>query len=225
MDSKLTNLLRKKKMKINRVFVRVLLLAIVGCLLLVNNIQAASQDEPVVRALSDVDRKEFRDKLIGNLVAKYHEDQVFDHINKYMIVKAKELHKNVPTKLPDYLITDTFNKTQSLFEHTKGFIGNSFTTSYAPNMFEKNVNKYLWLKGIGFWVLGIGEDHEMAFSYFYLPGNESLKEELLKDIVHYSFPEIPQIEENKVWYDQMTIVMGRLGYRIFNVKEFELASK
>ena len=211
-------------MRIHKLLIQVLLIAAIGTVFFGNNILAASQDEPTVRQISDAERKALREKLINDLVEKYHQDLVFDHISKYMIDKSKELHKRPPTKEPDTLITDTFNKTQSLFDHTKKFIGNSFTTSYAPDNFEKNVNKYLWLKGIGFWVLGIGEQHEMAFSYFYLPGNEVLKEDLLKDIVHYSFPEIPQIEENKVWYDQMVVVMSRLGYRIFNVKEFGLAN-
>ncbi|HBF38273.1 MAG TPA: hypothetical protein DDW50_13240 [Firmicutes bacterium] len=209
-------------MRIHKLLMQILLICVIGSIFVGNNIFAASQDEPTVRALSDSERKVLRGKLIDNLVEKYKGDQVFNHISEYMIDKSKELHKHPPKKTPDTLIMDTFNKTNSLFEHTKGFIGNSFTTSYAPDNFEKNVNKYLWLKGIGFWVLGIGEEHEMAFSYFYLPGNDQLKEDLLKDIVHYSFPEIPQIEENKLWYDQMAVVMGRLGYRIFNVKEFGL---
>ncbi len=210
-------------MRINKLFIQILLVSMIGSLFLGNTILATSKDDPTVRPISDPDRKIFREKLIDGLVEKYHQDQVFDHINQYMIDKAKELHKHPPTKFPDTLITDTFDKTQSLFEHTKGFIGNSFTRDYTPETFEKNVNKYLWLKGIGFWVLGIGQEHEMAFSYFYLPGNENLKENLLKEIVQYSFPEIPQIEANKIWYDQMAVVMSRLGYRIFNVKEFGLA--
>ncbi len=210
-------------MRINKLFIQILLVGMIGSVILGNNIFAASNDKPTVRAIPDAERKIFREKLIDNLVEKYQQDQTFDHINKYMIDKSKELHKHPPTRLPNTLITDTFDKTQSLFEHTKGFIGNSFTRDYTPVTFEKNVNKYLWLKGIGFWVLGIGQEHEMAFSYFYLPGNENLKDNLLKEIVQYSFPEIPQIEANEFWYDQMAIVMGRLGYRIFNVKEFGLA--
>jgi hypothetical protein len=211
-------------MRINRIFSIVMFSMLLGCFLIGNYTQAVS-NEPVVRFVSMEERKVFRDKLIGNLVTKYHEKQVFDHINKYMIDKAEELHKRQPTKLPDALIVDTFDKTEALFERTKNFIGNSFVTSYEPAYFEKNVNKYLWLKGIGFWVLGIGEQHEMAFSYFYLPGNENLKEDLLKEIVQYSFPEIPEIDANKVWYNEMVVVMGRLGYKIFNVKRFAIEEK
>lgn len=207
-------------MWMNKLFVIISFLVLLGCFF-IGNTQAV-ENEPVVRYVSTEERKIIREKLITGLVERYHEDQVFDHINKYMIIKADELHKHPPTKMPDVLITDTFNKTQSLFERTKNFIGDSFVTSYAPDNFEKNVNKYLWLKGIGFWVLGIGEEHEMAFSYFYLPGNEGLKKELLKEIVQYSFPEIPEIDANKVWYDEMTVRMSRLGYKIFNVKSFGL---
>jgi predicted AAA+ superfamily ATPase len=199
-----------------------MLFALFTCFFIKSDTQA-SQNEPVVKFVSTEDRKVFRAKLVGDLVGKYHQKQIFDQINNYMIEKAEELHRNQPTKLPDVLITDTFNKTEALFNRTKNFIGDSFVTSYAPNNFEQNVNKYLWLKGVGFWVLGIGVEHQMAFSYFYLPGNENLKEDFLKEIVQYSFPEIPEIEANQLWYDQMVIVMGRLGYKIFNVKRFGIA--
>ncbi|HBE80117.1 MAG TPA: hypothetical protein DDW65_20395 [Firmicutes bacterium] len=208
-------------MRNKRWFVVVFFL-LMGCIFYSGNVHA-QQNEPAVRFLSDTDRKVFRDKLIGDLIERYRDARVFDDINKYMTVKTEALHNRVPKKLPDILISDTFNKTQSLFEHTKGFIGKSFVTSYAPDNFEKNVHKYLWLKGIGFWALGIGEEHEMAFAYFYLPGNENLKEDLLREIVQYSFPEIPQNAENKEWYDEMVTVMGHLGYQIFSVKRFGVA--
>jgi hypothetical protein len=211
-----------KKMHNKKLFIFISFLFIFSCFFIGTDIKA-EQTEPLVKSLSSADRKAFREKLIGDLIEKYRENQVFDHMNEYMIGKTEELHQPSPSKLPDFLIEDTFNKTDSLFNHTKGFIGNSFVTSYEPDRFEKNVHKYLWLKGIGFWILGIGEEHKLAFSYFYLPGNESLKEDLLREIVQYSFPEIPEVAENKEWYDQMVLIMGRLGYSIFSVKRFGLA--
>jgi hypothetical protein len=211
-------------MRFNRSAILVLLFIILSCFFIGTNIKA-QQIEPVVRSISAADKKIFREKLLGGLIEKYREGQIFDHMHEYMIVKDEELHRQYPSKLPNLLIQDTFNKTEDLFEHTKGFIGNSFVNSYEPEAFEKNVQRFLWLKGIGFFVLGIGEEHELAFSYFYLPGNEILKEDLLREIVQYSFPEIPDISANKAWYDEMVPVMERLGYNIFSIKRFGLSER
>ncbi|MGE5583369.1 MAG: hypothetical protein ACM3X9_12660 [Bacillota bacterium] len=181
-----------------------------------------SPSRPVVENLSTEKRKLFREDLVNKLIDSFREEQVFFKIREYMVVKAEELHKGLPSKLPDVLISDTFSKTGALFEHTKIFIGNTFANSYEPQQFEKNVSRYLWLKGIGFFILGIDDNYKMAVSYFYLPGNEGIKTELLKGIVHYSFPEVPMIAENKQWYDEMTVVMDKLGYRIFNINKFGL---
>lgn len=69
-------------------------------------------------------------------------------------------------------------------------------------------------------VIGIKEEHRMAFSYFYLPGNEEIRRIFINDMVNYSFPEVPEIPENEVWRQQMNGAMSRLGYRIFSVKKF-----
>ncbi len=196
-----------------------IMLLIVGTIISGSSLKA-QQVEPSLRFITPEAKKIFREELINNLIVKYREKQVFNNIQQYMVEKAEELHRVKRLRLPDILIQDTFNKTNNLFEHTKGIIGNSFSTSFEPEQFEKNVRKYLWLKGLGFWVMGIGEDHKLAFSYFYLPGNENLKNDLLREIVQYSFPEVPQCEENTEWYSEMIQIMGRLGYNIFSVKKY-----
>jgi hypothetical protein len=57
-------------------------------------------------------------------------------------------------------------------------------------------------------------------AYFYEPGNETDKKELLRDIVHYSFPEVKEIPENEFWFQNMGQVMDRLGYKLFNVNRY-----
>jgi hypothetical protein len=39
-------------------------------------------------------------------------------------------------------------------------------------------------------------------------------------VVIYSFPEVPDVPENKAWQSQMMGVMEKLGYQIFNVDKF-----
>ena len=171
--------------------------------------------------LSDNSRKIFREHLVQNIVIKYQDDKTFFKMHEYMVEKCQELHMNLSAKLPAILIQDTLTRTQNLLQSTKSIVGNSLSTSsYDPARFEKSVQRFLWLKGLGFLVLGIGEEHKLAISYFYLPGNESLKQEFLQDLVLYTFPEIPDVPQNKVWLNDMTAVMGRLGHTIFSIKRF-----
>jgi hypothetical protein len=88
-------------------------------------------------------------------------------------------------------------------------------------MIEENVNKYLWLKGIAFFILGIGDEHKIAISYFYQNGNEKIKHEFMIDTVKYSYPEVLDTPENAPWFNKMSQVMDRIAYRVFNVKDYE----
>ncbi len=180
----------------------------------------AGEQGVTISQMSFESKKVFREKIVQNMVNKFREDETFDKIHQYMLSKSTELNKTQPRHFPDFLIEDTFSKTDNLFERTRFAIKDNPGRFYEPVSFEKSVQKLLWLKGICFIVIGIKEEHEMAFSYFYLPGNENLKRQFLQDMIYYSFPEVPDIPENEAWRQQMNEAMSRLGYSIFSVKKF-----
>jgi hypothetical protein len=174
----------------------------------------------VVNELSLENRKTARIEILSQLVNKYEDNQTFAKVYEYMVLKYQELHKIHPPTSPELVIKETFDRARMLFDRTRPYVGNSFTRVYDPAQIEKNVNKYLWLKDLCFIVLGIGDEHRIALSYFYQPGNGDLKQDFLKDVVHYSFPEVPDIPENKAWQSNMMAVMERLGYSAFNIDKF-----
>ncbi len=186
----------------------------------ISQYSSAKDQGIVVSQMSMENKKIFREKLVQSMVIKFKEDETFAKIHQYMLSKATELNKEQPHHLPDFLIEDTFSKTDNLFERTRFAIKDNPGRFYEPVTFEKSVKKLLWLKGICFLVIGIKEEHQMAFSYFYLPGNENIRRQFLEEMVNYSFPEIPDIPENEKWRLQMNEAMSRLGYSIFSVKKF-----
>lgn len=180
-----------------------------------------AQEQGLIFSQMSMDsKKEFRNKLVSDLISEFREDQTFNKIHQYMLSKAVELNKAQPRHLPDFLIEDTFSKTDNLFDRTRFAIKDNPGRFYEPESFEKSVQKLLWLKGICFVLMGIKEEHQMAFSYFYLPGNEDLRYKFIDNMVKYSFPEVPEISENETWRQQMNGAMSRLGYNIFSVKKF-----
>lgn len=199
------------------------ILAVVLFFMVLASISQASraQEQGLIFYQMSMDsKKEFRSKLVRDLVKEFREDQTFDKIHQYMISKATELKKAHPRHFPDFLIEDTFSKTDNLFERTRFAIKDDPKRFYQPESLEKSVQKLLWLKGICFLLMGINEEHQMAFSYFYLPGNEKLKHKFIDEMVKYSFPEVPELPENEAWRRQMNEVMSRLGYNIFSVRKF-----
>lgn len=178
------------------------------------------QTNMIINEMSLEKRRVIRSELLKQMVLKYENDQTFAKVQDYMENKYHELHKNKPPKSPSLVIQETFQRTRAFMDKTRPYIGSSFTRVYDPVQIEKNVNKYIWLKGICFLVLGIGDDHRIALSFFYIPGNENLKREFLKDVVIYSFPEVPDEPENQAWQNEMIGVMERLGYRIFNIDRY-----
>jgi hypothetical protein len=174
----------------------------------------------VVNELSFENRKAARIEILEQLLNKYENNQTFTKVHDYMVLKYQELHKTNPPGSPSIVIQETFERARTLFDRTRPYVGTSFTRVYDPAQIEKNVHKYLWLKGLCFIVLGIGDEHRIALSYFYLPGNEDVKQDFLKDVVFYSFPEVPDIPENKAWQSDMMAVMDRLGYSLFNISKF-----
>lgn len=183
-------------------------------------LNAEAVEEIVILPMSLEHKKVFRENLVRNMVAKYKNDQTFDKINQYMLAKASELNKDNPRHSPDFLIEDTFAKTDNLFAKTRVAIKDNPGRFYNPLTFERSVQKLLWLKGVCFLVMGIKEEHQMAFSYFYAPGNEANRYEFLQEMINYSFPEVLDVSENDNWRHQMNGAMSRLGYRIFSVKKF-----
>jgi hypothetical protein len=175
---------------------------------------------PVVTEMSVEIKREIRKDMLQKLIQKYNHDNTFPEMHQYMIEKYQELDKKAPAESPDQLIAQTLNKSRSVFEKIKSFVGHKFKRQYNPVTLEKSINKYLWLKGLCFIILGIGEEHKIAVSYFYSPGRESVKKNFMIDTVKYSFPEVQDIPENAEWFEEMGELMERLGYKLFNVAKY-----
>ena len=179
-----------------------------------------SVDSPVVNEMSLDQKRAIRKQLLAHMVEKYNQNQIFPHMQAYMIENYHQLKKNGKPKSPAQLITDTLERSRAVYEKTHAIVGESFKRMYNPLQIESTVNRYLWLKGLCFLVMGINEDHKIALSYFYQPGNEQEKQEFLRDAIYYSFPEIPDIPANDAWYESMNPVMDRLCYKLFNIDKY-----
>jgi hypothetical protein len=182
--------------------------------------ETATFQPPVVTEMSVETKREMRKELLQKLIRKYNDNHTFPEMQQYMTDKYKELDKRGTTESPDQLIANTLDKSRSVFEKVKSFVGSNFKRQYNPVTLENSINKYLWLKGICFIILGIGEKHKIAISYFYCPGQESVKKDFMIDTVKYSFPEVRDIPENAEWFGEMGELMERLGYKLFNVAKY-----
>lgn len=180
------------------------------------------QNGLTVSNLSLDEKRAMRQQLIAQFMVCYTDNQTFDKISQYMVFKYQEMNRTKTPKSPSQLLAETFEKSNNLIAQTKKYFGNNFTRVYDPEMVEKKVRKFLWLKGIYFFILGINDEHRLAMSYFYLPGNEAVKQDFLERAVRFSYPEIPDIPENKCWRKEMTTVMDRLGYDVFNIQKFKI---
>lgn len=165
-------------------------------------------------------RKAVQSLILDQILEKYSHNKTFYEMHKFMSLEFQVLKINKPPEQPELLIKETFAKSQSVFERTEPFVGHSFHDLYKPESFEQLVNKYLWLKGLCFLVLGIKEDHKIGVAYFYQPENTIIRQQIIRDIVHFSFPEVVDTPENNVWFVNMSAVMDRLGYKIFNVDKY-----
>jgi hypothetical protein len=174
----------------------------------------------IIHPLSLENRKIARKQIMTDFIHRYKENQVFQQIQDYMNAKYAELHKPRTPRSPEVVMEDAFDNARSLMDITRKAVGNKFVGVYDPEQIDKKVRHYLWLKGVCFFVLGIGEEHKIAVSFFYVPGNEALKKQFMKDVVLYSFPEIPDVPENHSWLEQMTNVMDKLGYEIFSIQKY-----
>lgn len=178
------------------------------------------QTDPVIHELSIDAKRAFRKEYIKELMAKYEQNHTLAGMRQYLILKYQELKIGKAPRDPQLVIQETLDKARSMYERTQPYVGNSFKRMYNPEQIEITVHRYLWLKGFCFFFMGIGTEHKVAFSYFYLPGNENIKHQLMRDVVHYSFPEVLDVPENASWFERMSGVMDRLGYDIFSVAKY-----
>ncbi len=183
------------------------------------NPDPAPTQKPLSNELSLPDKQEMQQQILDDLLLKYTQNQTFVKLHEYMVLKYQQLAKRGTPRPPQQIIKEAFQRTRAVYEKTKPFVHNTFQ-DFDPDAVERSVEKYLWLKGLCFWILGINQEHEIGLSYFYLPENQGVKKELLRDIVHYSFPEVPDIPANRIWFQNMVQVMDRLGYKIFNIEKY-----
>lgn len=194
-------------------------------LIVFNCVFAASEPEhakqnPLFNDISLEEKRSIKKEFLKEIILKYTQNHTFEKMNQYMVVKYHELGKNNTPPFPDTLIEETLNRSRQVFDKTQPFVGNSFKKVYDPEQIENAINKYLWLKGLCFFILGIKEEHKVALSYFYLPENDPDKQEFLRDAVRYSYPEVLDVPENETWFTGMSGVMERLGYKLFSVEKY-----
>jgi hypothetical protein len=187
---------------------------------LAESVDSPDFQQPASLDLTVEEKRSQRVTLLEEMLAKYEQRQVFDQMLQYMNSKAAELEKDEVIESPQILIRETLERTRAVYEKVQPFVGNQFKRNYNPEDIESKINKYRWLKGPAFLILGIRQRHKIALSFFYLPENESIKREFLHDAVQYSYPEILDIPENQAWFDSMNGVMERMGYKYFNVKKY-----
>jgi hypothetical protein len=208
-------------MKLSYAFVLLWFIAGFSCFATaVTQEQPQPDQNPLFINISLEEKRSIKKEFLNEMMARYNQNQTFLKMHEYMVSKYQELGKTASPVFPDTLIEDTLNRSRQVFDKTQPLVGNSFKKVYDPERIEKAINKYLWLKGLCFFVLGIKEEHKIALSYFYLPGNEQVKLQFLKDAVQYSYPEVLDVPENNAWFTSMSGVMERLGYKLFNIDKY-----
>lgn len=165
-------------------------------------------------------KRSLRVILLEQMIVKYEQQQVFEKMRQYMNEKSEVLEKGEVLEAPQDLIRETLERTRAVYEKVQPFVGNQFKKNYNPEEIEAKINKFAWLKGPAFLILGIKKKHKIALSFFYLPENENIKWSFLHDAVQYSYPEVLNVPENETWFNSMNGVMERLGYKFFNVDKY-----
>ena len=186
---------------------------------------ADTVDTPPSLQLSTLDmtidqKRNLRVTLLEQMIVKYEQQKVFEQMRQYMNEKSEALEKSVIDESPQELIRETLERTRAVYEKVQPFVGNQFKKNYNPEDIEAKINRFAWLKGPAFLILGIREKHKIALSFFYLPENENLKRNFLHDAVQYSYPEVLNVPENETWFNSMNGVMERLGYKFFKVDKY-----
>lgn len=183
-------------------------------------LELQSLNNPVITEMTIEAKRDLRKVKLEQLLEKYKQNGTFVAIHQYMITNRHAKGDDTPPSEPDQLIVATLDKTSTFFEKTKSMVGKKFKRQYAPATIEANINKYLWLRGLCFFILGIGDEHRLALSYFYQPDHEQIKDAFMVDTVKYSYPEVRDIPENAAWFEAMGEVMERIGYRAFNIEKY-----
>lgn len=181
---------------------------------------APSFRQPATLDMTVEEKRSLRVTLLEQMLAKYEEQKVFEQMSQYINSKSDNLEKGETIESPAVLIRETLERTRAVYEKVQPFIGNQFKRNYNPEEIEAKINKFAWLKGPAFLILGIREKHKIALSFFYLPENENIKRNFLHDAVQYSYPEVLTAPENAAWFETMNGVMDRMGYKYFKVDKY-----
>jgi hypothetical protein len=172
--------------------------------------------KPATLEITLEQKRRLRVVLFEQMLVKYKKRQIFEKMRQYM--NSKLGHHKI--EAPEELIRETLERTRSVYEKIQPLIGSHFKRNYNPESIEAKINKFAWLKGLAFLILGIRKKHKIAISFFYLPENEVLKGEFFHDVVRYSYPEVLTVPENEAWFGKMNGVMERMGFKYFNVAKY-----
>lgn len=192
--------------------------SVVDCVAETTSVPPYQQPETIEITIEQ--KRSLRVGLLEQMLVKYEQQQVFEEMRQYMNSKLADLEKDEIIESPEVLIRETLERTRSVYEKVQPFVGNQFKKNYNPEEIEAKINKFAWLKGPAFLILGIRTKHKIALSFFYLPENESLKRNFFDDAVQYSYPEVLNTPENQAWFDSMNGVMERMGNKFFNVDKY-----
>jgi hypothetical protein len=172
--------------------------------------------KPATLEITLEQKRNLRVTLFQQMLVKYKEQQVFEQMRNYMNSQLN----NHQSEAPENLIQETLERTRSVYEKIQPLIGNQFKRNYNPESIEAKINKFAWLKGLAFLILGIRKKHKIAISFFYLPENADLKREFFHDVVRYSYPEVLTVPENEAWFGKMNRVMEKMGAKYFKVAKY-----
>ena len=121
--------------------------------------------QPATLDISIEQKRSLRVILLEQMIVKYEQQQVFEKMRQYMDEKAEALEKEEILEAPQDLIRETLERTRAVYEKVQPFVGNQFKKNYNPEEIEAKINKFAWLKGPAFLILGIKEKHKVALSF------------------------------------------------------------
>jgi hypothetical protein len=172
--------------------------------------------KPATSEITLEQKRKLRVVLFEEMLDKYKKRQIFVKMRQYINSKLGKQK----IEAPEELIRETLGRTRSVYEKIQPLIGSHFKRNYKPESIAAKLNKFAWLKGLAFLILGIGKKHKVAISFFYLPENEGLKREFFNDVVRYSYPEVLTTPENAAWFEKMSAVMEKMGAKYFKVDKY-----
>ncbi len=185
--------------------------------LTINYSPAFPEEAKIINNLSDDNKQLVRKQLVDQIIANYSQNKIFIRISEYLAYKSIELEHPLNREPVDYLFKKTSDKLLFLFGIINPLIGRKTVDFYDTGRFMGKIINYLWLKDLCFLFLGIGEEHKEILTFFFLPQNNDLKQELKINIVKYLYPEVPEIPENKLWFLEMSVLIEKLGIIAVNI--------